>query len=196
MHRTGRAEARSARKRALVRSFSAGRGRAGRFGPFRRLERRAASPAGGRLAYPNNAKPALRKRRLPACELPMGHWRTPGASAIFSGSAAPWPQGWRSRSGLAAWDGASAGSPSGRFSRTLRTMKVETTVFLSEVLLTALGTRAPDPQDRSELVEAALREYLPQLRKRDPSRDLEIINAHAAELNQEAEDVLSYQVMP
>lgn len=75
-------------------------------------------------------------------------------------------------------------------------MKVETTVFLSQELLTALGTRAQDPQDRSELVEAALREYLPQLRKRDPSRDLEIINAHAAELNQEAGDVLSYQVMP
>lgn len=75
-------------------------------------------------------------------------------------------------------------------------MKVETTVFLSEELLTALGTRAPDPQDRSEIVEAALREYLAQLRRRDPSRDLEIINAHAAELNQEAEDVLSYQAMP
>jgi metal-responsive CopG/Arc/MetJ family transcriptional regulator len=75
-------------------------------------------------------------------------------------------------------------------------MKVETTVLLSEELLTALGTQAPDPQDRSELVEAALREYLLQLRKRDPSRDLEIINAHAAELNKEAEDVLSYQVMP
>jgi hypothetical protein len=40
-----------------------------------------------------------------------------------------------------------------------------------------------------------MREHLPQLDKRDPSRDLEIINAHAAELNQEAEDVLSYQVM-
>jgi hypothetical protein len=84
----------------------------------------------------------------------------------------------------------------GRFSRTLRTMKIETTVLLSEDLLTALGNRAPDLQDRSELVEAALREYLPQLHKRDPSRDLEIINAHAAELNQEAEDVLSYQVLP
>jgi hypothetical protein len=75
-------------------------------------------------------------------------------------------------------------------------MKVETTVFLSEDLVTALGTQAPDPQVRSELVEAALREYLPRLPKRDPSRDLEIINAHAAELNQEAEDVLSYQVIP
>lgn len=75
-------------------------------------------------------------------------------------------------------------------------MKVETTIFLSEELLTALGKQAPDPRDRSDLVEAALREYLPQLRKSDPSRDLEIINANAAELNQEAEEVLSYQVTP
>ena len=75
-------------------------------------------------------------------------------------------------------------------------MKVETIVLLSEELLTALSTRVPDPHDRSELVEAALREYLPQLDKRDPSRDLEIINACAAELNRDAEDVLSYQVVP
>jgi hypothetical protein len=75
-------------------------------------------------------------------------------------------------------------------------MKVETTVFLSEELLSDLGARASGLEDRSQLVEAALREYLPRLRTRDPSRDLEIINAHAAELNLEAEDVLSYQVMP
>jgi hypothetical protein len=42
-------------------------------------------------------------------------------------------------------------------------MKVETTVFLSEDLLSALGTQAADAEDRSEL-EAALREYLPRLR--------------------------------
>ncbi|HEV3074970.1 MAG TPA: hypothetical protein VHB47_11175 [Thermoanaerobaculia bacterium] len=75
-------------------------------------------------------------------------------------------------------------------------MKVATTLFLSEELLVALYTQAPVPRDCSELVEAALREYLPQLCKRDPSRDLEIINANAAELNQEAEDVLSYLVAP
>jgi metal-responsive CopG/Arc/MetJ family transcriptional regulator len=74
-------------------------------------------------------------------------------------------------------------------------MKIETTVFLSEELVAALGSRAPDAEHRSELVEAALREYLPLLHDR-PSKDLEIINAHAAELNQEAEDVLSYQVIP
>jgi hypothetical protein len=35
-------------------------------------------------------------------------------------------------------------------------MKIETTVFLSEELVAALGSRAPDPEHRSELVEAAL----------------------------------------
>jgi hypothetical protein len=54
----------------------------------------------------------------------------------------------------------------------------------------------PDPGPRSELVEAALRIYLLRLRRRDASHDLETINAHAAELNAEAEDVLSYQVIP
>jgi hypothetical protein len=84
----------------------------------------------------------------------------------------------------------------GRFGCILARMKVETTVFLSEEIVAALGARATDPERRSELVEAALREYLPLLQKRDPSRDLEIINAHAAELNKEAEEVLSYQVIP
>jgi metal-responsive CopG/Arc/MetJ family transcriptional regulator len=75
-------------------------------------------------------------------------------------------------------------------------MKVETTVTLSEELLAALIDRAPDAALRSDLVEAAVRSYLLRLRKRDSSNDLEIINAHAAELNAEAEDVLSYQVIP
>ncbi len=75
-------------------------------------------------------------------------------------------------------------------------MKVETTVTLSEELLAALIDRAPDATLRSGLVEAAVRTYLVRLRKRDSSNDLEIINAHAAELNAEAEDVLSYQVIP
>ena len=78
----------------------------------------------------------------------------------------------------------------------LRCMKIETTILLSEDLVAALLARATDPERRSELVEAALREFLPLLQKRDTSRDLEIINANASELNEEAEDVLSYQVIP
>ncbi len=42
-----------------------------------------------------------------------------------------------------------------------------------------------DPQD-----VRAIRE------RQDSSNDIEIINAHAAELNAEAEDVLAYQVIP
>ena len=75
-------------------------------------------------------------------------------------------------------------------------MKVETTVVLSEDLVSALDRRTGDAQDRSALVEAALRAYLAQPRRGEDAGDLEIINAHAAELNEEAADVLEYQVIP
>jgi metal-responsive CopG/Arc/MetJ family transcriptional regulator len=75
-------------------------------------------------------------------------------------------------------------------------MKVETRVALSEEVLEALHRRARDPRDRSEIVEAALRAYLSPPRRGDDAGDLEIINAHAVELNEEAADVLEYQVIP
>jgi metal-responsive CopG/Arc/MetJ family transcriptional regulator len=74
-------------------------------------------------------------------------------------------------------------------------MKIDTTVALSEEILAALNRRAPDAQHRSEIVEAALRAYLLRLRRRGAFTDLAVINANAAELNAEAEDVLSYQVI-
>ena len=75
-------------------------------------------------------------------------------------------------------------------------MKVQTSVPLSEDLLAALELRSQDTQDRSALVEAALRAYLAQPRRGEDAGDLEIINSHAAELNEEAADVLEYQVIP
>ncbi len=75
-------------------------------------------------------------------------------------------------------------------------MKIETKVALSEDLASALDRRSPDPQVRSEIVEAALRAYFAQPRQGEDAADLDIINAHAAELNEEAEDVLAYQVIP
>jgi metal-responsive CopG/Arc/MetJ family transcriptional regulator len=75
-------------------------------------------------------------------------------------------------------------------------MKVETTVTLSEDLLADLDRRAPGSQSRSAIVEAALRAYLARPRRGEDAGDLEIINAHAAELNEEAADVLAYQVIP
>ncbi len=75
-------------------------------------------------------------------------------------------------------------------------MKVQTLVSLSEDLLADLDRRSQDAQDRSAIVEAALRAFLAQPRHGEDAGDLEIINSHAAELNEEAADVLEYQVIP
>jgi metal-responsive CopG/Arc/MetJ family transcriptional regulator len=75
-------------------------------------------------------------------------------------------------------------------------MKIETTVALSEDLVAALESRTQNALDRSAVVEAALRAYLAWPRHGDDAGDLEIINAHSAELNEEADDVLAYQVIP
>jgi metal-responsive CopG/Arc/MetJ family transcriptional regulator len=75
-------------------------------------------------------------------------------------------------------------------------MKVETTVTLSEDVVAALESRTHTPQDRSEIVEAALRAYLASPRQGEDAGDLDIINAHSVELNREAADVLEYQVIP
>ncbi|HKV10842.1 MAG TPA: ribbon-helix-helix protein, CopG family [Thermoanaerobaculia bacterium] len=75
-------------------------------------------------------------------------------------------------------------------------MKVETTVALSEDLMAALECRVQGARDLSAIIEAALRAYLAQPRRGDDAGDLEIINAHSEELNEEAADVLEYQVIP
>jgi metal-responsive CopG/Arc/MetJ family transcriptional regulator len=75
-------------------------------------------------------------------------------------------------------------------------MKIATTVALSEDVMAALDSRSHDVQDRSAIVEAALRMYLTWPQRGEDAGDLEIINAHSAELNEEADDVLAYQVIP
>ncbi|HEX3527841.1 MAG TPA: ribbon-helix-helix protein, CopG family [Thermoanaerobaculia bacterium] len=75
-------------------------------------------------------------------------------------------------------------------------MKVETTVTLSEDLVEALERRTQGPEGRSAIVEAALRAYLASPRRGEDAEDLEIINSHSVELNEEAADVLTYQVIP
>jgi metal-responsive CopG/Arc/MetJ family transcriptional regulator len=71
---------------------------------------------------------------------------------------------------------------------------VETLVTLPDDLKAALDRRAPNPPERDEFVAAALRAYLAWPQPGEDGADLAIINAHAAELNAEAEDALSYQV--
>jgi metal-responsive CopG/Arc/MetJ family transcriptional regulator len=70
---------------------------------------------------------------------------------------------------------------------------VETLVALPDDLKATLDRRAANPAERDELVAAALRAYFAWPRPGEDSADLDIINAHKAELNAEAEDALSYQ---
>ncbi|TVQ19132.1 MAG: hypothetical protein EA382_16890 [Spirochaetaceae bacterium] len=72
-------------------------------------------------------------------------------------------------------------------------MKVKTSVTLSEELLNAISAET-DRSNRSALIEEAtwrfLRERQREVRDR---RELERINEHADELNEEALDVLGFQ---
>jgi metal-responsive CopG/Arc/MetJ family transcriptional regulator len=76
-------------------------------------------------------------------------------------------------------------------------MKVKTSVTLSEDLLDAIDQRSAQYKNRSDFLETAAWAFIAQLmhRERD-ARDREILDQHADELNQEALDVLAYQVIP
>jgi len=74
-------------------------------------------------------------------------------------------------------------------------MKIKTSITLSEDLIKAVDQRSDQYKNRSEFIEAALWAFITQMiRSEQNDKDLEIINRHAHKLNQEAEDVLSYQV--
>jgi metal-responsive CopG/Arc/MetJ family transcriptional regulator len=74
-------------------------------------------------------------------------------------------------------------------------MKVKTSITLSEDLLKAVDEYAKEYNNRSEFIEKAVRVFVRQLiRREQDARDLEIINQRADYLNQEAMDVLTYQV--
>lgn len=76
-------------------------------------------------------------------------------------------------------------------------MKVKTSVILSDDLLKAIDECSGPHMNRSEFIEKALRNYISQeTRDRQNAKDLEIINRKADRLNDEAADVLTYQVLP
>lgn len=76
-------------------------------------------------------------------------------------------------------------------------MKVKTSITLSQELLKVIDQRAGSFKNRSEFIETAIRSFIDQvLRSEKNARDLEIINRRAKHLNEEALDVLSYQVIP
>ena len=74
-------------------------------------------------------------------------------------------------------------------------MKTKTSVTLSGVLLRSIETHAAEFRSRSEFVEAAVDHFIRHLERQEAERkDLDILNRRAKSLNEEAEDVLGYQV--
>ncbi|MCK5056271.1 MAG: hypothetical protein KAT34_06425 [Candidatus Aminicenantes bacterium] len=74
-------------------------------------------------------------------------------------------------------------------------MKIKTSITLSEGLLKEIDEILETPGSRSIFIEKAIKDYIERnKRKTRDCSDLELINNYAADLNIEAEDVLSYQV--
>jgi metal-responsive CopG/Arc/MetJ family transcriptional regulator len=74
-------------------------------------------------------------------------------------------------------------------------MKTKTSITISQDILRAIDAHMGGFRSRSGFIETAARFFIDQLEKKEADlRDLEIINKHADTLNNEAEDVLGYQV--
>ena len=75
-------------------------------------------------------------------------------------------------------------------------MKIKTSITLTEELVKAIDRRAKQyKKNRSDFIEAAVWAFIGQLiRDELNAKDLEIINRRADFLNQEASDVLAFQV--
>lgn len=76
-------------------------------------------------------------------------------------------------------------------------MKTKTSVSLSENVLSQVDRLAGSKQSRSAFIERVLRKYLSDRRKAAlHARDLARIDRAAEQLNEEAADVLAFQVSP
>ncbi len=77
----------------------------------------------------------------------------------------------------------------------ISSMKVKTSITLSGDLLKTIDEHTRGYNSRSEFIEEAVRVFIRLLiRRQQEARDLEIINRRADYLNQEAKEVLAYQV--
>lgn len=74
-------------------------------------------------------------------------------------------------------------------------MKQKISITLDEAVVAAVDATSRGGEGRSRAIERLLRESLSaRTRSALDERDMRIINAHADELNEEALDVLAYQV--
>ncbi len=76
-------------------------------------------------------------------------------------------------------------------------MKASISISLSKDLLATIDELAVNHKSRSAFIEFILRKAITQkIRAERDARDIEIINQNLDYLNAEAEDVLSYQIIP
>lgn len=74
-------------------------------------------------------------------------------------------------------------------------MKLKTSVTLAQDVLAAIESVTHEGESRSQVIERLLREsFAARERAAIDERDCELINRYANELNEEAIDVLGYQV--
>lgn len=73
-------------------------------------------------------------------------------------------------------------------------MKIQKAISIPDDLVAELYRRAPQPDACTALVAEALRCFFAT--HHSINSELEILNRYADELNQEAEDVLDYHVIP
>ena len=74
-------------------------------------------------------------------------------------------------------------------------MKLKTSITLDKDVVAAVEALAHGGESRSQVIERLLRQSLAaHARTAMDERDAGVINAHADELNEEALDVLGYQV--
>ena len=74
-------------------------------------------------------------------------------------------------------------------------MKIQTSVILSENLLSTIEQLSDKDKTLSDFIETALQFYIMKLKRfEESSKDIEIINKNADYLNQETQDALQYQV--
>jgi len=74
-------------------------------------------------------------------------------------------------------------------------MKTKTSVTLDGGVLQGIDEHASEYRSRSEFIEAAVEYFIRHMdRQQAEQRDLEILNRRADALNEEAGDVLAYQV--
>jgi metal-responsive CopG/Arc/MetJ family transcriptional regulator len=74
-------------------------------------------------------------------------------------------------------------------------MKIQTSVMLSENLLSTIEQLSEKNKTLSDFIETALQFYITKFKRfEESSKDIEIINKNADFLNQETQDALQYQV--